>query len=162
MQHSLAKIRDHGELGSAMQDRHMQNNAQMRSCDDFDRRTNPRRTYDRGALTGAMVDGGRNRRTGRGPKEGQDGIRRAPSGYPDRLRLFPHSLWKSCTHSRSVSRRFDESGEKIPLRAVEKLRRWSRRHGSGYSSRRDSYRAREEGSSEKICPSRMWTTRCAY
>lgn len=52
--------------------------------------------------------------------EGQDETRRALNGHLDRLRLFPHILWKSCTTSGSLSRRFDECREKIAHFAVEK------------------------------------------
>jgi hypothetical protein len=57
--------------------------------------------------------------------EGQDEIRLALSSHLDRLRLFPHILWKSCTTFGSLSRRFDECGEKIEQLAVEKLERQS-------------------------------------
>lgn len=100
----------------------MQMDALVRPCDTFDRRTNPRSTCYRGAATSAMVDGGRKRRPGRGEKGGQDEIRRAPSGHPDRLRLFLHSLWKSWTRFEFLSRRFDESREKKMRIAVEKFR----------------------------------------
>jgi hypothetical protein len=45
---------------------------------------------------------------------------RALSSHLDRLRLFPHILWKSCATFGSLSRRFDESREKIEQFAVEK------------------------------------------
>jgi hypothetical protein len=79
LQRSLAKTHDHGETGSAMQDRQMQKNAPMRSCDFFDRRTNPRLTCYQGAATSAMVDGGRNRRSGSGGRKARmkSDVRRA-------------------------------------------------------------------------------------
>jgi len=56
---------------------------------------------------------------GKGKKEGQDDFRRSLSGHPDRLRLFPHILWKSWTRFRVKSRRFGEYGEKIGRKNVE-------------------------------------------
>ncbi len=79
LEHSLAKTHDHGKPSQSMQNQRMQKDAPVRPCDNFDRRTNPRRTCYRGAATSAMVDGGRNRRSGRGGRKARmkSDVRRA-------------------------------------------------------------------------------------
>src|ERR1700690_1829827 len=106
-----------------MQHQRMLSDLLIETCDELNRRADSRRISYHGATNSAFCDGVRNRRSGRELTEGQDETRLALSGHLDRLRLFPHILWKSCTTLGSLSRRFDECGEKIKQFSVEKLRR---------------------------------------
>ena len=97
------RTRGDGLVDCMTQHQRMLSDLLIETCDELNRRAETRRACYQGATTSAICDGARNRRSGRELMEGQDEIRLALSDHPDRLRLFPHILWKSCTTFGSLS-----------------------------------------------------------